>query len=165
MKIIEHFGKTCMSQQAGRELYSLIIKEIKAGGSIELNFEGVVVYASPFFNIAFGKLLSQYSIEQVKNKVKIFDGMISRLIGTILMRTNYQPQSLAEDWITKAIDIDEKRELRWQLAKDYAAYSDFFKENENIVKAKENMVKAIDIFKACGAYCWGEKYEKELTAL
>ncbi|MFO7558541.1 MAG: adenylate/guanylate cyclase domain-containing protein [Desulfobacterales bacterium] len=100
-----------------------------------------------------------------ENKVKIFDGMISRLIGTILMRTDDQPQSLAEDLITKAIDIDEKRELRWQLAKDYAAYSDFFKKNGNIVKAKENMVKAIDIFKACGADGWGKKYEKELTAL
>jgi len=100
-----------------------------------------------------------------ENKLKIYDGMISRLIGTILMSTDDQPQSLAEDYITKAIDIDEKRDLRWQLAKDYAAYSDFFKKNENIVKAKEKMVKAIDIFKACGAEGWAEKYEKELVAM
>jgi hypothetical protein len=32
-------------------------------------------------------------------------------------------------------------------------------------KAKENLNKAIDILKECGAEGWVEKYEKELAAI
>jgi hypothetical protein len=40
-----------------------------------------------------------------------------------------------------------------------------FKRKENQSKAKENLAKAIDIFKECSADGWVEKYEKELAEL
>ena len=108
------------------------------------------------------KSLYNYACE---NKIKSFDGWISRLISEILMNLDGQNLFEAEDWIKKAIEIDEKRGLKWQLAKDHAVYSDLFKKNGDSVKAKENLNKAIDIFKECGADGWVEKYEKELAAL
>ena len=45
------------------------------------------------------------------------------------------------------------------------ADSDLFKKKDNLPKARENLSKAIDIFKECGADGWVEKYEKELAAL
>ena len=78
------------------------------------------------------------------------------------MKLDGQDQSKAEHWIKRAIEFDENRGLRWNLAKDYAVYSDLFKKNGDSVKAKENLSKAIDIFKECGADGWVKKYEKEL---
>jgi len=99
------------------------------------------------------------------NKVKIYDGWCSRLIGEILMNIKDQDQSKAEEWIKRAIELDGKRGLRWQLAMDHAVYSDLYIKNGDPVKAKENLCKAIDIFKECGADGWVEKYEKELAAI
>jgi tetratricopeptide (TPR) repeat protein len=99
------------------------------------------------------------------NKIKVWDGWFSRLIAEILMNMEGKYKSEAEDWIKGAIELDENRGLRWNLAKDYAVYSELFKKNGDSVKAKENINKAIGIFKECGADGWVEKYEKELAAL
>jgi hypothetical protein len=40
-----------------------------------------------------------------------------------------------------------------------------FKRKEDRSKAKENIAKAIEILKECGADGWVEKYEKELAEL
>jgi hypothetical protein len=40
-----------------------------------------------------------------------------------------------------------------------------FKRKGGHSKAKENLNKAIEIYKECGADGWVEKYEKELAAL
>jgi hypothetical protein len=53
----------------------------------------------------------------------------------------------------------------WHLARDYALYAELFKRKEDFPKAQENLTKAIEIFKECGADGWVEKYEKELAEL
>jgi len=100
-----------------------------------------------------------------KNKWKIIDGWASRFLCEILMDMNDEHKSGAEDWIKRAIKLDGERGLRWNLAMDHTVYSDLFKKSGDIVKAKENLNKAIDIFKECGADGWVEKYEKKLTEL
>jgi hypothetical protein len=40
-----------------------------------------------------------------------------------------------------------------------------FKRKDDLSKAKENLTKAIDVFKECGADRWVEKYKKELKTL
>jgi flagellin-specific chaperone FliS len=51
------------------------------------------------------------------------------------------------------------------LAIDCAQYADLFIKKGDQSKAKENLSKAIAIFKECGADGWVEKYEKELAAI
>jgi hypothetical protein len=53
----------------------------------------------------------------------------------------------------------------WNLALDYAVYAELFKRKGDQSKAKENLNKAIEIFKECGADGWVERYEKELVSL
>jgi hypothetical protein len=44
-------------------------------------------------------------------------------------------------------------------------FAELFNRRSDLPKVKENLGKAIDIFKECGADGWVEKYEKELATL
>jgi hypothetical protein len=71
----------------------------------------------------------------------------------------------AEDWIRQAIEADKRNGTMFFLAKDYAVYADLFRRKNDIPKARENLTKAIEIFKECGADGWIEKYEKALAVM
>jgi hypothetical protein len=51
------------------------------------------------------------------------------------------------------------------LGGDYVLYAELFKRKSDQSKARENLSKAIENFKECGADGWVEKYKKELTSL
>ncbi len=55
--------------------------------------------------------------------------------------------------------------MRFHLGKDFAVYAGFFKRNRDRLNAQENLGKAIEILKGCGAVGWVNKYEKELALL
>ncbi len=100
-----------------------------------------------------------------ENNSKLYEGPMQSCIGEILLNLNDQHISEAEDWIKKAIEADKSNGMKWHLAKDYARYAELFKQREDLPKVRENLSKAIEIFKECGADGWVEKYEKELSAL
>ena len=85
--------------------------------------------------------------------------------GPSTLNVDNQHLSEAEDWIKHAIETDQKYGMMWSLANDYAVYADLFKRKGDLPKARENLSKAIAIFKECGADGWQEKAEKELAAL
>jgi len=90
---------------------------------------------------------------------------MARCIGEILLNIDDQHKSEAEEWIKKAIEAAKKNGMIWDLGRDYALYANLFKRKGDRQKAKENLGKAIEILKECGADGWVEKYEKELAAL
>ncbi len=98
-------------------------------------------------------------------KSKLFKGFTQNRIGKILLNIDDQHISEAEDWIKKSIETNQKYDMMWNLAQDYALYAELFKRKGDLSKAKENLNKAIKIFKECGADGWVEKYEKELAEL
>jgi class 3 adenylate cyclase/tetratricopeptide (TPR) repeat protein len=100
-----------------------------------------------------------------KNRFAFCKGLIARIIAEILMNIEDKESSEVEKWIIKSIEADTKNGLMWFLANDYALYADLFRRKGERSKAKENLAKAIDIFKECGADGWVEKYEEELTSL
>jgi len=55
--------------------------------------------------------------------------------------------------------------MMFNLGRDYALYTDLFKRKGDQLKAQENLGKAIEIFKECGADGWVEKAEKKLPTL
>jgi tetratricopeptide (TPR) repeat protein len=73
--------------------------------------------------------------------------------------------SEAENWIRKAIDADRTNGMMFHLAKDYALYADLFKRKGDQTKAKENLSKAIQIYKECGADGWVKKAEEEMLKI
>jgi hypothetical protein len=54
--------------------------------------------------------------------------------------------------------------MMWNLAQSYALYAEFHKQKNDLSKSQENLNKAIEIFKECGADGWVDKYEKELAS-
>jgi tetratricopeptide (TPR) repeat protein len=100
-----------------------------------------------------------------KNKIKLLDGQMPRYIGEILLNIDNQPISDAESWVKKAIEADKRNGVMFELGKDYALYAELFKRKGDQLKAKENLRKAIEIYKECGADGWVKKAEEELAAL
>ena len=99
------------------------------------------------------------------NKIKTGEGLFSKYIGEILLNIDDQHISEAEHWIQKAIEADQRNRMMFHLGKDYALYADLFKRKGDRLKAQENLGKAIEIFKECGADGWVEKAEKELATI
>lgn len=100
-----------------------------------------------------------------ENKVKLYDGWMSRYISEILLHVDERRISEAEDWINKALKADKTNGMMFHLGKDYSLYAELFKRKGNESKARENLNKAIEIFKQCGADGWQEKAELELASL
>jgi len=100
-----------------------------------------------------------------ENKVRQYEGWMRRYVGEILLNIEDQHMSEAEHWIGKAIEADERNGMMFDLGRDYALYSKLFKRKNDLSKAKENLSKAIEIFKECGADGWVGKAKKELTSL
>jgi len=100
-----------------------------------------------------------------KNKYRIYEGWIPKFIGDILLNTDDKRLDDAESWIKRAIEADKRNTMNFYLGKDYYLYASFWKKKGNNLKARENLSKAIDTFKECGADGWVEKYEGELAAL
>ena len=48
--------------------------------------------------------------------------------------------------------------------KDYALFAELEKRKGDQSKAKENLIKAIEIYRECGADGWAKKAEKELAS-
>jgi class 3 adenylate cyclase/tetratricopeptide (TPR) repeat protein len=99
------------------------------------------------------------------NKVKVIEGYMSRYIGEILLNIDDQHLSESKHWIQKAIEADQGNGMMFHLGKDYALYAELFKRKGDRIKVQENLGKAIEIFKECGADGWVEKAEKELASL
>jgi tetratricopeptide (TPR) repeat protein len=109
--------------------------------------------------------LESLYIHSRNNKVKAAEGWVARCIGEILLNIDDQHISEAEHWIQKAIEADQRNRMMFHLGKDYALYTDLFKRKGDRSKAQENLGKAVEIFKECGADGWVVKAEKELAKL
>jgi tetratricopeptide (TPR) repeat protein len=99
------------------------------------------------------------------NRVKMYEGLIQRLLAEILMTIKEDSISEVETWVLKAIEADKRNNMMWHLGKDYALYAELFKRRGDKLKAQENLGKAIEILKECGADGWVTKAEKDLATL
>ncbi|MDY7031649.1 MAG: hypothetical protein SVY10_07035, partial [Thermodesulfobacteriota bacterium] len=70
-----------------------------------------------------------------------------------------------EEWIKKAIEANEKNVTRFYLGMSYSLQADFFKRKGDLPQARDNLNKAIEILRECGADGWVEKAEEELGRL
>jgi tetratricopeptide (TPR) repeat protein len=99
------------------------------------------------------------------NKIKALEGTMALWMGQIILEAGEPDIEKAENWINRAIEADARNEQTWYLGRDYIGYAAFLKRKKDHARARENIAKAIDIFKECGADGWAEKYGKELAEL
>ena len=95
--------------------------------------------------------------------VKAYQGWAARYIGEIFLNIDDHHISEAEDWFKKAIEVDKKNSTIWSLGSNYAYYAKLFRRRGDLTRFKQNLKKAIEIFKECGARGWAKKYEQELV--
>jgi hypothetical protein len=100
-----------------------------------------------------------------KNRLAISRSFGSRCIGELFLHIDDHHMSEAETWIRRSLDFDGTYAIPWNLGKDYALYADWFKKKGDIQGAKEQLTKAIDIFRECGADGWVTRTEKTLTEI
>lgn len=75
MKIDIHriIGENCITLEDGQKVFDLVHPKLLASQAVELNFENVTVFASPFFNAAIGRLLKDIKPDDLNRLLKISD--------------------------------------------------------------------------------------------
>ncbi|MDS4030050.1 MAG: STAS-like domain-containing protein [Candidatus Contendobacter sp.] len=59
-----------MTQEDGNAVYDLIHDPLRQGETVELDFEGVDVFASPFFNASVGRLLEDLERDALNDRLR-----------------------------------------------------------------------------------------------
>lgn len=70
IKIASHM-RLCLADKEGMVLRNLIDANFIANERVVLDFSGISVYASPFFNVSLGYFIGKYGIEKYNNVVEI----------------------------------------------------------------------------------------------
>ncbi len=99
------------------------------------------------------------------NRIKTYEGWMRRYLAEILLIMDDHHTSEAQHWIEEAIEADKRNQMMFPLGRDHAVYAELFKRKGDKDKAKEQLVRAIDIYKECGADGWVTKAEEELARL
>jgi len=73
LKIAEIAGKNCVTSEGGQKVYDQIIPRLRSNENVNLDFDGVSVFASPFFNFAIGQLLKDYSPNKLNELLSIIN--------------------------------------------------------------------------------------------
>ncbi len=67
----ETTGEDAITLDDGQHVHDRIKPELVAGREVELDFDGVSVFASPFFNAAIGQLLKDIDSETLNRLLRI----------------------------------------------------------------------------------------------
>lgn len=69
-KIEDLVGDLGITLEDGQKLFDQIHPDLASGKAVELDFRGVRVFASPFFNTGIGQLMRDLSPVEVRQRVK-----------------------------------------------------------------------------------------------
>lgn len=67
VNVVALIGETCITVEDGERIFHHIHPEILKGRDVTLDFTGVSIFASPFFNAAIGQLLRDFPAETLKS--------------------------------------------------------------------------------------------------
>jgi hypothetical protein len=71
VKVRDVVGENAITREAGMRVYKRIWPALRASRNVELDFDGVKVYASPFLNSAIGLLYKDVSGEDLSKHLLI----------------------------------------------------------------------------------------------
>lgn len=107
IKVFELTGRNAISMQNGEKLYNALHKKLMDGQEVEINFDQVNLFASPFFNASIGLLLKDIEVENlikqlsVTNLSEVGRDLLNHVISNAI--TFYKNS----DNVSKAIDQTE----------------------------------------------------------
>lgn len=70
INVKELIGENAMTLDDGEAIYARIHDPLIHGETVELDFDGVQVFASPFFNAGIGRLLGDLTAETLNARLK-----------------------------------------------------------------------------------------------
>lgn len=70
IKVKELVGENAMTLDDGEAIYARIHDPLTHGETVELDFDGVQVFASPFFNAGIGRLLGELTADTLNARLK-----------------------------------------------------------------------------------------------
>ena len=95
-----------------------------------------------------------------ENKFKVNEGIIESTIADILIKIDPKFIPEAEASVRAAIAADERNQTKWYLGQDYAVYSEVCRIKGDVPMARAHLMRAIEIFRECGADGWVEQVRK-----
>lgn len=84
IKVAELIGKNAVTQRAGKQLYDLIHEPLLNREKVTLDFTGVAVYSSPFFNNSIGRLFLDLDDDTIRTFLSI--SLINEAGGQVVKR-------------------------------------------------------------------------------
>jgi class 3 adenylate cyclase/tetratricopeptide (TPR) repeat protein len=109
--------------------------------------------------------LNNLVVSHENNKLALSESQGTRCIGEIYLNLDDQHMAESESWIKRAIEFNTKHNTHWELARDYSLYADWYKKKGDNVAAKEQLTRAIELFRECGADGWVTMTEEKLAKL
>ena len=70
ISVKEMVGPNAISMNSGQKIKEEILRQWEGVDKINLNFDGIDVFASPFFNASVGALLKGRTIEELQGKLE-----------------------------------------------------------------------------------------------
>ena len=71
LDIVSTIGENCITIEDGEKVFAIIHPELVQGHEVTLDFTEVKIFASPFFNIAIGQLLSDVQFRNLQSNLHI----------------------------------------------------------------------------------------------
>lgn len=83
VRVVEITGENAVTQEDGQKLYEIIRQGLSSSQEMRLDFEGVKIFASPFFNAGVGQLLKDFGPDDL-NRLLRFENLSS--VGQEVLR-------------------------------------------------------------------------------
>ncbi|MBI5185102.1 MAG: STAS-like domain-containing protein [Nitrospinae bacterium] len=71
ISVFDLIGENCITFDDGQKIYGLIYPELSGGNAVDLDFKDVKIFATPFLNLAFGRLLKDIKPDDLNRLLKI----------------------------------------------------------------------------------------------
>lgn len=86
INVKELVGENAMTLDDGEVIYARIHDPLTRGETVELDFDGVQVFASPFFNAGVGRLLGELTADTLNTHLKFehLSGFGNRVLRRVI---------------------------------------------------------------------------------
>lgn len=106
----EIVGEYAMTLEDGQQTYDRVFPDLKEGSTVELDFERVCYFASPFFNAAIGQLLREFSSAELNQQLSIVNlspvgrNALKRVIEN--SKSPKETQKLVDEVINQMVEFE-----------------------------------------------------------